>query len=62
MSEISKEFSMAGAKSQERHRRGGFGDSPGGIELVAVMESTEGLEEGTREDMHFEQASLLALK
>lgn len=39
---------MAGARSWERWERRGFGCSPGSIELIAVMERTEGFEEGTR--------------
>ena len=46
--ETSKEFSMAGASGWERWERRVFGCSPGIIELIAVMESTEGFKEGTR--------------
>lgn len=48
ISETSKEFGMAGARSRERWEMRGFGCSPGRIELVAVMESIEGSEGGTR--------------
>lgn len=48
ISETSKEFSRAGARSQERWERRGFGCSPGSAEINAVMEIIEGFEEGTR--------------
>lgn len=58
ISETSKEFGMAGARSRERWETRGFGCSPGRIERIAVMESIEGSEGGTRQDMRCGQASL----
>lgn len=48
ISETSKEFSRAGARSQERWERRRFGCSPGSVALTAVMESVKVFEEGTR--------------
>lgn len=45
---VISETSRAGARSQERWERRGFGCSPGSAELTTVMESIEGFEEGTR--------------
>lgn len=50
ISETSKGLSGAGARSQERRERRGFGCSPGSVELTAVMESERDLKKKKGQD------------